>query len=107
LRKNKLEYPKTATDGWVAIVQHYFLGAWLPPSGKTRENFARAIDNGLFAAGVKIPVGQVASGQTVTLSSQLYAGPQEQEALRTLAPGLELTVDYGCCASSQFRSSGS
>jgi YidC/Oxa1 family membrane protein insertase len=95
IAKSKLEYPKTATDGWVAIVQHYFLGAWLPPSGRMRENFVRTIDNGLFAAGVKIPVGQVASGQTVTLSSQLYAGPQEQEALRTLAPGLELTVDYG------------
>ena len=93
--KNKLEYPKAATDGWVAIVQHYFLGAWLPPPGKMRETFVRTIDNGLFAAGVKIPVGQIASGQTVTLSSQLYAGPQEQEALRTLAPGLELTVDYG------------
>jgi YidC/Oxa1 family membrane protein insertase len=93
--KNKLEYPKVATDGWVAIVQHYFLGAWLPPPGKMRETFVRTIDNGLFAAGVKIPVGEIATGQTVTLSSQLYAGPQEQEALRTLAPGLELTVDYG------------
>ena len=95
IQKNKADYPKTATDGWVAIVQHYFLGAWLPPPGKMREVFLRAIDNGLVAAGVKIPVGQIASGQTVSLSSQLYTGPQEQEQLRRLAPGLEFTVDYG------------
>jgi YidC/Oxa1 family membrane protein insertase len=93
--KNKADYPKEAADGWVAIVQHYFLGAWLPPSGKPRENFLRPVDPGLFAAGVKIPLGQIASGQTATASSQLFVGPQEQDLLRKLAPGLELTVDYG------------
>src|SRR5215212_195890 len=37
IAKNKAEYPKDATDGWVAIVQHYFLGAWLPAAGMLRE----------------------------------------------------------------------
>ena len=95
ITKNKFDYPKDADDGWVAIVQHYFLGAWLPPAGKHREIFVRPVDNGLFAVGVKLPVGQIAPGQTVIVSTQLYAGPQEQDALRKLAPGLELTVDYG------------
>jgi len=95
IAKNKVEYPKEAPDGWVAVVQHYFLGAWLPPSGKPREIFLRPIDNGLFAVGVKVPVGQIAGGQTVNVTSQLYVGPQEQDQLRKLAPGLELTVDYG------------
>jgi YidC/Oxa1 family membrane protein insertase len=95
IAKNKADYPKEATDGWVALVQHYFLGAWLPPPGTLREIFLRPLDNGLYAAGVKIPLGQLNPGQTATVTAQLYAGPQEQEALRKLAPGLELTVDYG------------
>ena len=95
IAKNKVDYPKQASDGWVAIVQHYFLGAWLPPASKTREIFLRAEEGGLYAAGVKIPVGQIPSGQTKQVTSRLYVGPQEQDELRKLAPGLELTVDYG------------
>jgi len=93
--KNKLGYPKSAPDGWIAIVQHYFLGAWLPKPGELREYFVRPLDNGLFAAGVIVPVGRVDPGQTNVVLSRLYAGPQEQAVLKTLAPGLELTVDYG------------
>jgi len=93
--KNKLGYPKSAPDGWIAIVQHYFLGAWLPKSGELREYFVRPLDNGLFAAGVIVPVGRIDPGQTHVVLSRLYAGPQEQVVLKTLAPGLELTVDYG------------
>ncbi len=93
--KNKVSYPKSATDGWIAIVQHYFLGAWLPRAGELREYFVRNLDNGLFAAGVILPVGRLDPGQTHVVLSRLYAGPQEQALLKTLAPGLELTVDYG------------
>ena len=93
--KNKATYPKTATDGWIAVVQHYFLGGWLPKPGVQREYSLRPLENGLFAAGVIVPVGRVEAGQSATTSVQLYVGPQEQALLKTLAPGLELTVDYG------------
>ena len=93
--KNKLGYPKSGSDGWIAIVQHYFLGAWLPKAGEAREYFVRTLDSGLFAAGVILPVGRLDPGQTSVVVSRLYAGPQEQASLKTLAPGLELTVDYG------------
>jgi len=93
--KNKTSYPKNAADGWIAIVQHYFLGAWLPNTGVSREYSLRPLENGLFAAGVILPVGRVEAGQTIKTSTQLFAGPQEQALLKTLAPGLELTVDYG------------
>jgi len=93
--KNKVSFPKSATDGWIAIVQHYFLGAWLPAAGAQREYFIRNLDNGLFAAGVILPVGRLDPGQTHSVVSRLYAGPQEQALLKSLAPGLELTVDYG------------
>jgi YidC/Oxa1 family membrane protein insertase len=93
--KNKTTYPKNATDGWTAIVQHYFLGAWLPSAGVPREYSLRPLENGLFAGGVILPVGRLDAGQTARTSTQLFAGPQEQALLKTLAPGLELTVDYG------------
>ena len=62
--KNKTSYPKNAADGWIAIVQHYFLGAWLPTTGVSREYSLRPLENGLFAAGVILPVGRVEAGQT-------------------------------------------
>jgi len=38
---------------------------------------------------------QVAAGTTQTLNNLLYVGPKIQQELEIIAPGLELTVDYG------------
>ncbi|MDX5409890.1 MAG: membrane protein insertase YidC [Thauera sp.] len=89
------KFPKTANDGWVAMVQHYFVGAWLPEQGVQREYFARALGNNLFSAGVILPVAAVEPGATATVGTRLYAGPQEQDKLEGIAPGLDLVVDYG------------
>jgi len=93
--KNKTDYPKQADNGWAAIVQHYFVAAWLPQGSATREFFTRALGGGLYAVGVIVPVPEIAAGATVQAGAPLYAGPQEQEKLAKLAPGLELVVDYG------------
>jgi YidC/Oxa1 family membrane protein insertase len=93
--KGKTPYPKNSSDGWVAMLQHYFLSAWLPKNGTPREFFVRRLDGGLYAAGVILPAGTIESGNSATLSAPLYAGPQEQDKLAKLAPGLDLTVDYG------------
>ena len=95
IAKQKSGYSQTATDGWVALVQHYFLSAWLPKPGTSSEMFVRNLDNSLIAAGVIQPMGRIEPGQTQIASCRFYAGPQEQDLLKTLAPGLELTVDYG------------
>jgi YidC/Oxa1 family membrane protein insertase len=84
---DKSKHPAQADNGWVALVQHYFVSAWLPANGD-REYFTRKLDGNLFAAGVVLPF----SGQLTVL---LYAGPQEQDKLDKLAPGLSLVVDYG------------
>lgn len=84
-----------SADGWVGIVQHYFVSAWLPKEGAKREFFTEKVDKTLYMAGVITPVGAIAPGATGSISMPLYAGPQEQEQLKTLAPGLELVVDYG------------
>jgi len=93
--KGKQSHPKTANDGWIGIVQHYFLGAWLPKEGTPREYYTRQVQPGLYSAGVIVPAGSLAPGASTTVSMPLYAGPQEQEKLAALAPGLELAVDYG------------
>ena len=89
------KFAKTASDGWVAMVQHYFVSAWLPEQGLEREYFARGVGNNLFSAGVILPVSAIEPGAAGTVSSRLYAGPQEQDKLEGIAPGLDLVVDYG------------
>ena len=95
IEKGKISYPKSSSDGWVALLQHYFLSAWLPKNGGAREFYIRHLEGGLYAAGVIVPAGTVAPGATATVTVPLYAGPQEQDKLAKLAPGLDLTVDYG------------
>jgi YidC/Oxa1 family membrane protein insertase len=93
--KGKVKYAKKTNDGWAAFVQHYFVAAWIVEQGISREYFTRPRDNGLYAVGVIVPVLEIAPGASGYISSQLYAGPQNQERMSKLAPGLDLTVDYG------------
>ena len=93
--KGKTDYPKHATDGWIAIVQHYFVAALLPSGEVAREFYTRALGSGLYTAGIIVPAGNILPGATATLDMRLYAGPQEQDKLAQLSPGLNLTVDYG------------
>ena len=93
--KGKISYPKKSNDGWIALLQHYFLSAWLPANNTPREFYTQRLDNGLYAAGVIVSLGTIAPGARGSLTVPLYAGPQEQDKLTQLAPGLELTVDYG------------
>lgn len=93
--KNKEGLPGKVKDGWVAMLQHYFLSAWLPEGSVEREFYTKRIADDLYTAGVILPAGEIAAGMNKTLKIQLYAGPQEQDKLSVLAPGLGLTVDYG------------
>ncbi|MCL2657846.1 MAG: membrane protein insertase YidC [Betaproteobacteria bacterium] len=94
IANNKAKLPAPADDGWVAMVQHYFVSAFLPASGH-REFFVQDVGNGVFSAGVKMPMEEIAPGQKASITVQLYVGPQEQKKLAELAPGFDLVVDYG------------
>jgi YidC/Oxa1 family membrane protein insertase len=93
----KLPYTKNTDNGWVGMVEHYFVAAWLPSEvPKTpREFYAKKLDNGLYADGVIIQAAPIAPGATGEIKVPLYVGPQEQDTLKSLAPGLDLVVDYG------------
>jgi YidC/Oxa1 family membrane protein insertase len=95
IEKGKADYPKQADNGWIGIVQHYFVAAWLPADKVAREYFARKVADGQFAAGVILALPQIPPGGSAQVAVPLYAGPQEQDRLRATAPGLDLVVDYG------------
>jgi YidC/Oxa1 family membrane protein insertase len=93
--KGKQSHPKKAKDGWIGIIQHYFVSAWLPKEGTEREYFTSKVADNLYTAGVVTPVGQIAPGATASVDVPVFIGPQETETLEKVAPGLKLAVDYG------------
>lgn len=93
--KAKVPYPKKSNDGWIAMLQHYFLSAWLPAENAPREFYTQRLDNGLYSVGVILSAGDIQPGARANVATRLYAGPQEQDKLEQLAPGLDLTIDYG------------
>ena len=93
--EGKAKFVPRASDGWLALVQHYFVAAWLPSEGVQRENYMRRIGADQYLAGVIVPVAAIAPQETGKVSTSLYAGPQEQDHLDGIAEGLGLVVDYG------------
>ena len=88
------KFEKSADNGWVAMIQHYFVSAFLPKNGTPREFYTRQVEPGVFAAGVIVPMPAAENGVS-TLTVPLYAGPQEHDTLEKVAPGFDLVVDYG------------
>ncbi len=88
-------YKKDADNGWIAMLQHYFVSALVVPPGQPREFYMDWLSDDLFAVGVKFPMAAIAPGATATAKTALYAGPEDQDKLKVIAPGLELVVDYG------------
>ncbi|EER58355.1 YidC translocase/secretase [Acidovorax delafieldii 2AN] len=95
IEEGKAEIEKSATNGYVAMVQHYFASAWLLGDGVQRELFMRKVDTNLYSVGMITPVGEIAPGASKTVQAQLFAGPQVEKTLEALTPGLELVKDYG------------
>ncbi|HUQ76520.1 MAG TPA: membrane protein insertase YidC [Burkholderiales bacterium] len=97
LDKAKPDHIKQAKDGWLAMVQHYFVSAWLAPAGVSRDYVMEKRQDGTYAGRLLVPVS-VAPGSEAKLNVPLYAGPQEKRRLESAAPGLDLVVDYGWLA---------
>lgn len=94
IEKNKAKLPHNPDNGWIGMLQHYFVAAWLPQGKVEREFYARKLDGQLFSAGVILPVGNIEPGQVGRITTSLYIGPA-QAKLDEIAPGLGLSVDYG------------
>ena len=88
-----------ADNGWVAMVQHYFATAWLidksDGSKQLREFYTGKVANNAYSIGMIVPLGELPPGAAKTFDARLFVGPQEENKLASLAPGLELVKDYG------------
>ena len=91
----KPAYTHATDNGWIGMIEHYFVAAWLPPDSLKRQFYTTKLDNGLYTAGVRYAEGTIPPGGTGVVKARLYVGPQDQEALAKLAKGLDLVVDYG------------
>jgi len=103
ITKGKVEPPPAANDGWIAMVQHYFVSAWLlrgdPASeGLKREFRVKDLGDNLYTIAMVATLPKIAPGATQTVNSTLFAGPEEEKKLEAIAPGLDLVKDYGIFA---------
>lgn len=93
----KAPFSQTVEKGWLAAIQHHFLGAAVPPAAESWNYEARFVE-GRFLVSAIGPLQDVAPGQSASFRSQLFVGPKMQAELAAIAPGLDLTVDYGVFA---------
>ena len=85
----------TATSAWVGIIQHYFVTALIPPSDVPYHFYSKTLDETHYLVGYQGPEVVVAPATQQTLSSRVYIGPKRHDIIATIAPGLELSVDFG------------
>lgn len=95
IESGKDEHATKADNGWVALIQHYFVSALVPQDKAPHEIFTKKVATNLYAVGVILPLGTIAPGATVSMDAHLYSGPQETRVLEKIAPGLDLVKDYG------------
>ena len=101
IKKGKADFEKESTNGYIAMVQHYFASAWILPADVKRTFSLDARDVGAtvadccYRATMITPLETVAPGQTKAVEAKLFVGPQEEKKLEALAPGMELVKDYG------------
>jgi YidC/Oxa1 family membrane protein insertase len=81
--------------GWIAMIQHYFLSAWIPALEQSHTYSTRVTSSGFNIAGFTSPALVVDPGQQGTVSAGFYAGPKDQYRLADTSPYLDLSVDYG------------
>jgi YidC/Oxa1 family membrane protein insertase len=101
IKKNKADFEKSASNGYIAMVQHYFASAWILPDGVQRNLSMDAVDIGAtladccYRAIMVAPLEPLAVGASKVIDAKLFLGPQEEKILESLSPGLELIKDYG------------
>ena len=89
-------FKTSVTGGWVAMVQHYFISAWVPDQEVDNNFTLKKLGNrDLYTLGFVSPTVTVAPGETGQLTSRFYVGPKNQYRLEEISPYLDLTVDYG------------
>lgn len=85
----------TITGGWIAMIQHYFMAAWIPQPDDAQTFYSKVVGDGRYIIGQYSPAVTIPAGGSHTFENRLFVGPKLQDELDRIAPGLELAVDYG------------
>lgn len=94
LKKGPFE--ATEKGGWVSLVQHYFISAWIPDANSNNVFKLRKFgDNDLYLFGFTSSNVEVAPNSQGILKASFYAGPKDTQILEKISPSLDLTADYG------------
>jgi len=96
----KSSLSKNIKGGWVAVLQHHFVSAWVTANNEeTNLYYTKAVGDDMggkkYIIGLRSPAQEILPNETKNFRSFLYTGPKEQEKLAQISPGLDLTVDYG------------
>ncbi|MCP5079355.1 MAG: membrane protein insertase YidC, partial [Psychromonas sp.] len=86
---------KNTEGGWVAMLQHYFVSAWIPASDQSNVLYSSIIQGKDAAIGFKAPVQTINAHSTANIEANLWVGPKLQDEMSQAAVNLDLTVDYG------------
>ena len=89
------QFRVAVSGGWAAVLQHYFLTAWVGSTDEVNAYYGRRLSDGNYAVGFIAPEIVVAPGRSEVVAARFYAGPKIQKRLEAIAPNLNLTVDYG------------
>ena len=82
--------------GWVAVLQHYFVSAWIPNQDADNQLYTLTDKaNNIGSIGYRGPVVAIQPNTTENLTSKLWTGPKLQNEMGQVADHLDLTVDYG------------
>lgn len=85
----------SAKDGWASILEHYFVTAIIPVPETSYHYYSSIIGDSNYAIGFYGPANKLEPGAQMAIDSRVYVGPKLQKVLERVAPGLDLTVDYG------------
>lgn len=89
-------FKTTEKGGWVAMVQHYFVSAWIPDENLNNHYHLRKTrGQDIYLLGFTSEPIAVAPGSSETIGSKFYAGPKNLEALTDISEHLALTLDFG------------
>ena len=88
-------FKATLPGGWIAMIQHYFLSAWIPDQAQNHTYSTRTTSSGFNIAGFTSPALVLDPGQLGEVGAEFYAGPKDQYRLKEISPYLDLSVDYG------------
>jgi len=88
-------FKATLPGGWIAMIQHYFLSAWIPDPAQSHTFSTRVTNAGFNIAGFTSPALVVEPGQRGAVAADFFAGPKDQYRLKEISPYLDLSVDYG------------